>query len=70
MPPAKLRALARIKNANVFRIRRDLRLGGGGGEDDGGGGGGLLVADLSDVGIIGRMGAAPAPRGTEVGGAV
>ena len=43
---------------------------GGGGEDDGGGGGGLLVADLSDVGIIGRMGAAPAPRGTEVGGAV
>ena len=47
----------------MFRIHRDLRLGGGGG-------GGVFVAGFSDGGVVGGMGAAPAPGGTEVGGAV
>ena len=65
----KPRALARIRKANVFRRRRDLRFGGDGG-GEGGGGGGLPVAGFSVGGVVGGMGAAPAPGGTEVGGAV
>ena len=55
-------------NANVFRMRRDLRLGGGG--DGGGGGGKFSVVGFSEVGVVGGIGAAPTPGGTEVGGAV
>ena len=57
----------------MFRIHRDLRLGGGGGGEGGGcgvGEGGNDVAGLLDGGVVGGMGAAPAPGGTEVGGAV
>ena len=57
-------------NANVFRMRRDLRFGGVGGVVGGGGGGGLAVAGFSVGGVVGGMGATPAPGGTEVGGAV
>ncbi len=69
VPPAKPKALANMRNANVFRIRRDLRLGGGGG-GGGGEGGGFVVVGFSDGGVVGGMGAAPVPGGTDVGGAV
>lgn len=70
MPPAKLRAPARIKNAREFRIHRDLRLGGGGGGGDCGGGDEMFRAGFSEGGVVGGIGTAPAPGGTEVGGAV
>ena len=69
MPPANPRALARIKKENVFRIHRDLRRGGGGG-GGGEGDGGLVIVGFSGGGVVGGIGAAPAPGGTEVGGSV